>query len=178
LPERFADKVPPLFVEIAAAMVITGLTALLRIAIVPWTADRAPFALVFVSGVAATVLAGWRSGLLAVFFGQILVWYFVIYPMGSFRIADSTRAYGLVLSTFGELTVVAIVALYQREVDRAWSRREEQVDLVHQALAEIDHRTANNYQTVLALVMAQAKRAEAPVKQALMQTFANRLREV
>jgi two-component sensor histidine kinase len=169
LPERLADRVPPLVVEIAVATVITGLMALLRIAMVPFAADRAPFAFVFVAGVGATVLAGWRSGLLAVVLGQILIWYFVIYPMSNFQIIDPARGYALLISTVSEMIVVAIIALYQREVDRAWSKREEQVGLIHQALVEIDHRTTNNYQTVLALVLAQARRADVPVKQALMQ---------
>ncbi len=169
LPERWADEVPSWVVEIGAALVITGVLALLRLAIVPLIGDRAPFAFVFVAGVAATVLAGWRSGLIALILGQLLTWYFVVYPIGTFRIVDPARGYSLLISTIAEAAVVAIVALYQREVDKAWSRREEQVDLVHQALVEIDHRTINNYQTVLALVLAQARRADAPVKQALMQ---------
>ena len=169
LPERFAHKVPPLFVEIATALVITGLMVLLRIAIVPWTADRAPFAFIFVASVGATVLAGWRSGLLALVLGQLLVWFFVVQPMMSFQLFDPTRGFALLVATVSQMAVVAIIALYQREVDRAWSRREVQVDLIHQALAEIDHRTINNYQTVLALVQAQAHRAEAPVRQALLQ---------
>jgi two-component sensor histidine kinase len=164
-------------VEIAVALIITGLMVLLRIAIVPLAADRAPFAFVFVAGVGATVLAGWRSGLLAVTLGQLLIWYFVLYPLSNFRIIDPTRGYALLISTVSELIVVAIIALYQREVDRAWSRREEQFDLIHQALAEIDHRTTNNYQTMLALVLAQAKRADQPVRIALEQV-ADRVRAI
>lgn len=177
LPERFADKVPPLFVEISVALVITGLLVLLRMAIVPWAADRAPFAFIFIAGVGATVLAGWRSGALAVVLGQLLIWYFVMFPMEGFRGGDPARGYALLVATVSELIVVAIIALYQREIEQAWSRREEQVDLLHRALAEIDHRTNNNYQTVLALVLAQAKRADAPVKVALEQV-ADRVRAI
>jgi two-component sensor histidine kinase len=169
LPERLADDIPSWAVEIGVALIITGLMVLLRLAIVPLAGDRAPFAFVFIAAAGATVLAGWRSGLFALVLGQLLVWYFIVYPMWSFRIVDSTRGYALLISTIAELIVVAIIALYQREVDRAWSRREVQVELMQQALAEIDHRTTNNYQTVLALVTAQARHAEEPVKQALLQ---------
>ena len=169
MPERWADGIPSWVVEIGVALVFTGVLVLLRLAIMPVVGDHAPFAFVFIAGAGATVLAGWRSGLIALTLGQLLTWYFVLYPMGSFRIVDGARGYSLLISTVAEVAVVAIVALYQREVDRAWSIREEQVDLVHQALAEIDHRTTNNYQTVLALVLAQAKRSDPPVKDALMQ---------
>lgn len=168
LPERFAGRVPPLVVEIAVALVVTGLLSILRIAVMPWAGDRAPYALVFVAAVAASVLAGWRSGLLAILIGQLLVWTLVVGPVSG-AIQRSYLIGGLALATFAQLVAVAIITLYQREVERAWSQREAQVDLIHQALAEIDHRTVNNYQTVLSLILAQARRADAPVKEALQQ---------
>lgn len=169
LPERWADKVPPLVAEVGIALAITGPMVAVRVAMVPWAGDQAPFAPIFIAAIAATVLAGGRSGILAALLGQILIWYFVLEPTASFRLDDPARGYALLISTTSQLAIVAIIALYQREVDRAWSRREAQVDLMHQALAEIDHRTTNNYQTVLALVQAQANRAEGPVKDALSQ---------
>lgn len=163
-------------VEIGVALLIGGLLALLRIAIMPWTADRAPYALVFVAAVGATVLAGWRSGLVAIAIGQLSVWYLVVGNVGS-AAENAQLVAGLLLATLAQLMAVAIIASYQREIDRAWSQREAQVELVHQALAEIDHRTLNNYQTVLSLILAQAKRSDAPVKQALRQV-ADRIKAV
>lgn len=169
LPERWAPRVPPLLIETIVAIGIGVAMAVVRILITPWASDQAPFAPIFIAAIAATVLAGWRSGILAIAIGQLLIWYFVVRPAGTLQLEDQARWYGLAISTLSELTIVAIIALYQREVDRAWSRREAQVDLMQQALAEIDHRTTNNYQTVLALVQAQANRAEGPVRQALTQ---------
>jgi two-component sensor histidine kinase len=157
-----------LLVEIAIGVVMPVVLTLARMGLVPWTADRAPYAFVFVAAVGATVLAGWRSGILAIFIGQLLSWLLIVDPVGDF-VQRSQLLAGLSLATFAQLMAVIIIWLYQREIDRAWSKREEQVDLIHQALAEIDHRTTNNYQTVLALILAQAKRADAPIKQALMQ---------
>ena len=168
LPERFARRVPPVLIEFAIGVAMPVVMTLLRMALAPWTADLAPFALVFVAVVGATVLAGWRSGLVSLAVGQLLAWYLIVDP-ASYAINKSQYIGGFAVATFAQLVAVVIVGLYQREVDRAWSRREAQVDLLHQALAEIDHRTNNNYQTVLALVLAQAKRADAPVKEALGQ---------
>lgn len=168
LPERFAERIPPLVVEIAVALVITGLATLLRITFVPWTADRAPFAFVFVAAVGATVLAGWRSGIMSIAFGQLLAWQLIVDP-ASYQAQKLQYIAGFTVATAAQLVAVAIIALYQREIDRAWSRREAQIDLMHQALVEIDHRTSNNYQTVLSLILAQAKHADAPTKDALQQ---------
>jgi len=50
--------------------------------------------------------------------------------------------------------------------------------LVEKALKEIDHRTSNNYQTVIALILGQAKAAtDAGVKEALQQV-ADRIRAI
>ena len=166
-----------MLVEISIGLGIAILLTAFRYFLLPWTAGVAPFAQVFVAVAAAAVLAGWRSGLVALVAGQLLAWFVVFPPYWSIRLPEPGQIAGLALATFAQLTALAIIALYQREVDRAWSRREAQVDLLHQALVEIDHRTMNNYQTVLALILAQAKRADGPVKDALQQV-ADRIRAI
>lgn len=168
LPERLADKVPPLLVEIAIGISVPAFLTLIRVPLLPLIGDRAPFAHVYVAMVGATVLAGWRSGLLALVVGQLLAWYVIVDP-ATYAIRQLQYVESFVISTLSQLFILVIIWLYQREVDRAWSRREAQVDLIQQALVEIDHRTNNNYQTVLALILAQARRADAPVKEALKQ---------
>jgi two-component sensor histidine kinase len=168
LPEHFADKVPPLVVELAVGIVMAVVMTLARLGLVPWTGDRAPYALVFAAVVCAAVLAGWRSAMVALIAGQTLAWYWIV-DSASYELQKTGYIAALAAATFSQLIAVVVIWQYQKEIDRAWSRREDQLDLVHQALAEIDHRTTNNYQTVLSLVQAQAKRADAPVKQALTQ---------
>lgn len=170
LPERFASRLPPLLVEVTIGLALALVMTLARLALVPWAEDRAPYALVAVGIVGATVLAGWRSGLVTLVVGQLLAWFTIVKPAWSFVLLDQPQTASLILSTVAELVLLTIIALYQREVDRAWARQAEQLDLLQHALAEIDHRTANNYQTVLALVLAQAKRSrEAAVRDALQQ---------
>lgn len=158
-------------------MLLAVLLALARFALVPWVGDRAPFAFVFVSVVAAAVLAGWRSGLVALLLGQALAWFLVVQPSWSFTAKDPESVASLVLATVSELIALAVIGLYQREVDRAWSVRENQMELLEKALREIDHRTSNNYQTVLALILAQAKTSEGAVRDALAQV-ADRIRAI
>jgi two-component sensor histidine kinase len=169
---------PPLLVEVGVGLGLTLLLILARLALLPWTGEAAPFALVFVAVVAAAVLAGWRSGLLALVAGQLLIWVFVMDPKGTFGPKESIHFGAVMLATVAQALTLTIVALYQREVERAWSRRENQMGLLEKALKEIDHRTSNNYQTVLELVVAQAKSArEQPVKDALRQV-ADRIRAI
>jgi two-component sensor histidine kinase len=178
LPERLRGRLPPLAVEVGVGLGLTMLMALARLALVPWTGESAPFALVFVAVVGAALLAGWRSGLMALVAGQLLIWVFVMEPRGSFAAKEFVQVGALALATMAQLLTLAIVALYQREIDRAWSRRESQMDLLEKALKEIDHRTSNNYQTVLALILAQAKSARDPAVKDALQQVADRIRAI
>ena len=78
LPERLSGRVPPLLVEVGVGVTSALLLLGIRIALTPIAGDRAPYAFVFLSIVAACVLAGWRSGLIALIIGQFLAWYFVV----------------------------------------------------------------------------------------------------
>jgi len=178
LPERFSGNVAAMLVELAVGVSVALLFVALRLTLVPLTGDRAPFALAFVAVVAAAVLAGWRSGLVALLIGQILTWYTVVEPSWSFTTVDSAQIFGLLLATTAELLILLIITLYQREIDRAAVERDAQLHFLDRALKEIDHRTSNNYQTVLALVLAQARSAkDSSVKQALQQV-ADRIRAI
>lgn len=154
------------------------LLLLVRVALTPWTQDRAPYALVFLGVVGAAVIAGWRSGLLALIFGQYLVWIAILGPTGAVIGSDDPRFAGLIMATVSQGIILAIIALYQREIGRAWSQRESQLGLLEQALKEIDHRTSNNYQTVLALVVAQAKSANDEAVREALQQVADRIRAI
>lgn len=169
LPERLADRLPPALVELGTGILSALLFLSLRIAVNPLASDREPYAFVFLSVVIAGVLAGWRSGLVALLVGQSLAWKFV--AQSPFGLTDHDARLGaLVIATLSQLIILLIIALYQREVAKGVRERERRMELLDQARYEIDHRARNNYQTVLSLIQLQAARAEdAKVKQALMQ---------
>ena len=116
----------------------------------------------FAGVVFACVLAGWRSGLIALVAGQALTWFLLVEPMWGFSSPEHWRFGGLIIATLSELIILIVIALYQREVDKNSSEREQRMELLGEALKEIDHRTRNNYQTVLALVQLQAQRSQHP----------------
>jgi two-component sensor histidine kinase len=173
LPERLAGTLPPLLVELGVGLLVAALFVVMRVALEPMLGDTTPYPFVFVSVVIAAVLAGWRAALLALVIGQILIWLVVVEPRWTWSARDQQQRAALLVTTFSQLIMLAIVALYQREVDRGAVERERRVNLLDEALREIDHRTRNNYQTVLALIHLQAQRAREPeVKEALGQTAA------
>lgn len=155
--------------EFAVAIGAALLFLLLRVAIIPVAGDRAPYAFVFLTVVVACVAAGWRSGLIALLIGQALVWWLIVGTASQAPTA-SDRVGGLITATISELIILVIIALYQREVARGTAERDQRLAQLDEALKEIDHRTRNNYQTVLAVINLQARRAtDERVSEALRQ---------
>jgi two-component sensor histidine kinase len=118
----------------------------------------------------AAVLAGWRSGLVAMIAGLLLSWYVVVAPAGVLLPGYRQPSAGLILAAVSQAILLAAIALYQREIGEGEREQQERMDLLDQARREIDHRAKNNFQTVLSLVQLQAARAkDGNVKQALQQ---------
>ncbi|HUP67351.1 MAG TPA: sensor histidine kinase [Sphingomicrobium sp.] len=153
MPQRIAT-VPPILVEIAVGLTLPVVMVGLRMPLNGFAGDRAPYAFMFIGVALATLLAGWRAGVVAVIAGQALAWNLVVASETSPEVHGA-----FVLATFSELVIVLIIALYQREVDKGTQDREQRLALLDEALSEIDHRTRNNYQTVLAMIDLQARRA-------------------
>lgn len=178
LPERLSGQVSPILVEIAVGLAVPVILVGLRMAIGDFASDRAPYAFNFLGVVLAAVIAGWRAGLLTLAVGQLLTWYLVVEPRLTLASRDWEGVGGLFLATLSEGLILLIIALYQREVAKGVAEREQRMDLLTRALEEIDHRTRNNYQTVLALVQLQAQRSKDAGVQHALQQVADRIKAV
>jgi two-component sensor histidine kinase len=169
LPERLEGRVPPPLVELGVGVGVAILFLLLRLALVPLAGDRAPYAFVFLAIVIACLLAGWRSGFIALVLGQTLTWTLIGGGLANAGVADG-RIGGFITATISQLVILLIIALYQNEVAKGLLEREKRMELLDQARREIDHRAKNNFQTVLSLIQLQAAREhDIGVKQALQQ---------
>jgi two-component sensor histidine kinase len=156
-------------VEIAIGLGVAVVMLAVRASLYGVAGDRAPYALNFLAVVAAAVLAGWRSGLIALVVGQALVWNLIVTP-SSVSSVPSDRISAAIIATASQALILLVIGLYQREVDKGTAEREQRLALLDEALREIDHRTRNNYQTVLAMIDLQARRSSDPaVAEALSQ---------
>jgi two-component sensor histidine kinase len=155
-------------VEIAVGVLVAIAVILARMPLDALLRQNAPYALIFLGVVISCVLGGWLSGLITLLIGQFFTLYAVVEPRGSFIPVEPGAAGAFLFATASQLLILVVIAFYQREVTNALAEQERQMDLLSEALREIDHRTKNNYQTVVALLMLQAQRATMPeVGQAL-----------
>jgi two-component sensor histidine kinase len=175
LPERLAHRVPAPLVEIAVGVMVASFFLAVRVALVPFAGDRAPYAFVFLGVVISAVVAGWRSGAVTLIIGQILAWTVIVSASNGMTLSGDNRWGGLIIASFSQVVILLIIALYQHEVARNLERRERRMELLDQARREIDHRAKNNYQTVLSLVELQAARAETPATREALRQVADRI---
>ncbi len=121
---------------------------ILRIFLSPLMDGETPFALVFVSVAAATILAGWRAGLFALFSGHALIWYVVFAPRFSFALTSSRQAVAIGVTMLSELLVLAVIAYYQSEVHAAGVARSKVEAELQLVVQEMNHRVKNTLAVV------------------------------
>jgi two-component sensor histidine kinase len=147
-------------VEVGVGVALAVICVAIRYLLVPVMHGIAPYALVFAAVSIAAVVAGWRAGVVALVIGQFLALVVIVEPNIDVVITDVDRAAGFIVASLSQAILLATIGLYQREVDKGTAEREQQLALLDEALREIDHRTRNNYQTVLALIDLQARRTK------------------
>jgi two-component sensor histidine kinase len=177
LPRRLARKVPRRLTELAVGMAVTAALVALRAALMPVLDVGAPFALGFLAVVLATLVGGWRSGLVAVVLGQTLLWYLIVPVRDSFALTRPSDGWGLAVTTLSQLVILAALNLYQREVRAGELERRRRINFLGQALREMDHRTKNNFQIVTSMLQLQASKADGKVRAALREA-AERLQAI
>ena len=150
LPQRWQSRVPELATEILIGILVAVIVVGARLALLPFFGPAAPYALNFVGVLLATLLAGWRGGVVTAVLAQPMTAFYLTAPSGSFEMAR-TDLNGLFLATFAELALILIVALYQREIDRASSALQSQLSIRELLVAELNHRVKNTLSIVQSL---------------------------
>jgi two-component sensor histidine kinase len=167
LPRRLGRLLPRPLTEALTGIVFTAALVGLRVAMTPMVGDVAPFALALLAMVLATLVAGWRAGLVAIVLGVAAIWYFVLEPRHDLGLAPAAGL-SLVFACGTAGLILLALGLYQREVRAGELERARRINFLGHALREMDHRTRNNFQIVMSLLQLQANRsANAEAKAAL-----------
>lgn len=178
LPRLLSRRLPRPVTELAVGILVTAFFVAVRLAIAPLLGEVAPFAMGIIAVVLASLLGGWRSGLVSMVLGTALIWYLVLPPSRSFALENGSTVLVLAAGASTEGIILLALGLYQREVRAGQLERTRRINFLGHALKEMDHRTKNNFQIVTSLLTLQANRASnAEVKDALNEA-AERLKAV
>jgi two-component system, sensor histidine kinase PdtaS len=178
LPRRLSRRLPGPVTELAVGLGITAIFVALRLALAPLLGDIAPFALGIIAVLLASLLGGWRSGLVSMVLGTALIWYFILPEHRSFALRGTGEALVLAAGILTESVIVLALGLYQREVRAGQLERLRRINFLGHALREMDHRTKNNFQIVTSLLTLQANRSPSGEVKAALQEAAERLKAV
>jgi two-component sensor histidine kinase len=177
LPRRLGRHLPRPLTEVATGLLVAGAFAGLRIAMNPMVGTAAPFALAILAMVLATLIAGWRSGLVAILAGVGLDWSFVLSPAAGFGLPPGA-AVSLGFAAVTAALILLALGLYQREVRAGEIDRARRINFLSHALREMDHRTRNNFQIVMSLLQLQANRSGNAEAKAALGEAVERLKAV
>ncbi|MDB5693836.1 MAG: hypothetical protein JWO81_2899 [Alphaproteobacteria bacterium] len=177
LPRRLGRHLPRSLTEALTGIVIAAALVGLRLAMTPVVGDAAPFALPLLAMVLATLVAGWRSGLVAILLGGGVIWYFVLEPRHSFGL-PTAASLSLVFAGVTAALILLALSLYQREVRAGELERARRINFLSHALREMDHRTKNNFQIVMSLLQLQANRSGNAEAKAALGEAVERLKAV
>lgn len=168
LSARLAPILPRWVTEIACAIASVGLAAILRLVVDTFATGIAPFVFVFPAALLATLLAGWRSGLLALAFLELGAWYVVLDPEPGFSPLSHADAATLVLHGVSGLMVIALAEGFRQAAASAGASDAAELAVRDLLLRELNHRVKNNFQMVAGLLDLQRRRAGDPATEAAL----------
>ena len=164
--DRLRSVAPRWVVEVVVTFTCVGLAALSRLVLDMISPGALAFGLVYPIALLATLIAGWRSGVLSLLIAGLGSWYFVMPPRMGFKLLNFQAGVDVVAFFVTGGCVVLLAAVVMSELQ---ARIADQAVMRH----EVDHRVKNNFQMILGVLEMQAARAADPeLRAALADTAA------
>jgi two-component sensor histidine kinase len=171
LPGRLAPVLPIWAGEVITALICLAVTGVTRIAMDAALPGVAPFVLLFPACLAATLVGGWRAGLLTLAVSQLVAWAYVIPPRGLVFKGEAHPA-NLIAVFFAGLIVVGVAQIFRTTARQAAAEGSAKIAERDLMLRELEHRTTNNFQSVAALIGLQLRRSvDEPARKALREAL-------
>ena len=148
--------------KIAAQLVFGGLCGAamigLRTLIDVWAPGSGPFALIYPAVLLATLYGHWRAGLVALVVGFFWAWLFILPPAGAFVFAEPSDPARVALNAASALIVLVFAEGFRRAAHATMAEIRERADRRLTLLAELEHRTKNNFALVASMLELQKRR--------------------
>ena len=164
--------------DVVAGLLLIASAAAARIGIEQFVGGIAPFVLTFPAVMVATLVRGGRAGTIAAVGCQLLTIRFVFPNWVSNHGGISTDLANVALSTAALAGTVWATASYRRAAAQLRSRCEHKVHTLSLLIAEIDHRTKNNFQIAANLLAIQSISASNPDLSRELDKAASRLASI
>ncbi|MDP4574985.1 histidine kinase dimerization/phosphoacceptor domain -containing protein [Qipengyuania sp. G39] len=154
----------------AAAMI--GLRSLYDM----WAPESGPFALIYPTVLLATFYGHWRAGLVSFVVTFFWAWYFVLPGQSSFFFTNPTDPARVLLNAVCCLIVIIFAEAFRRAAQSTMKEIRERADKRLTLLAELEHRTKNNFALVASLLEIQKRQMSDPSLHGALEDAVGRVR--
>lgn len=131
-----------------------GLRSLIDI----WAPTSGPFALIYPTVLLATLYGHWRAGLVALATTFLWAWYYVLPASRSLVFSDPTDPARVALNAVCALVVLTFAEAFRRAAHSTVEQIRESADRRLTLLADLEHRTKNNFALVASMLEIQKRR--------------------
>lgn len=128
VPGSLSQVMPRWLGEVLVGLTFVALSIAIRLLINAVAPGAVPFALLFPATLFATVLGGWRSGVVTAALGGLLVWYFIIPPMRSLAVLTAADGVSLSLFAFSISLVILITDAFRQSARAINAERAAQAE--------------------------------------------------
>ncbi|WP_066554290.1 sensor histidine kinase [Croceicoccus bisphenolivorans] len=129
-----------------------------------------PFAMVYPTVLIATLFGHWRGGLVAYLFSFFWAWWYVLPAVGSFDFVVPTDPSRVAINAAAVAVIAVLAEAFRSAVQGAAAARDAEIERRGMLMAELEHRTKNNFALVASLLELQRRRSnDAAVAEALEQ---------
>lgn len=177
LPAKLSPTVPLWLGQLICALAIVALVALVRVGIDRLVPGAAPFILLSPGVLLATLIAGWRAGVLALAGILYLAWRHVLLPAG-LDFSQAAHVVTLVLNGASALLVVLVAEGFRRLARQALAERTGQLTQRDLLYRELDHRVKNTLAMIASIVELERKRSNAPEAQQVLGDITARIESI
>nr|WP_273544188.1 histidine kinase dimerization/phosphoacceptor domain -containing protein [Croceicoccus gelatinilyticus] len=141
---------------LACALAMIGTRSVLDL----FAPTSGPFALVYPTVLIATLFGHWRAGLVAYLFSFFWAWWFVLPSVGSFRFVVPTDPSRVAINASAVAIIALLAETFRRAVQAAAQARDAEIERRGLLMAELEHRTKNNFALVASLLELQKRRTD------------------
>ncbi|PIW56005.1 MAG: histidine kinase [Sphingomonadales bacterium CG12_big_fil_rev_8_21_14_0_65_65_10] len=160
--DRYVSDTRRQLAEIAFGLLCGGAMMGIRALVNLWAPESGPFAMIYPAVLIATLFSSWRGGISCFVLTFGWAWYFVLRPQGDFAFEDPTDPARVAINAVCVLVVVLFAEAFRRAVRNNAELAEDQLARKQVLMAELEHRTKNNFALVAALLEIQKKREKDP----------------
>lgn len=135
-----------------------------------------PFALIYPTVLLATFYGHLRAGFTALLLTFFWAWYFVLPSEGSFAFVNPSDPARVALNAASCIIVIVFAEAFRRAAHSTLAQATRAADRRLTLLAELEHRTKNNFTLVASMLEIQRRRLPDPSSRLYLDDAANRVR--